>query len=250
MEYSLDEIDKHILYRLVEDARNTTAREVAEEVDVSPGTIGNRIERLEDHGILKGYHADVDYERADNLLLHLYLCHAPTSESERLAREALQISGVVNVRRAMLGLENLHVLAVGRNTEDIGRISRELTEIGIEVQKEGLLEDESYHPYHPYGSHNGGGHPGKDFMTLAGDAELTELRVTEHAPITGMTISEAAAADILSENTLVVAIERDGVVVTPRGPVEFREGDIVTLLFRDGFSSEVTDEFGGELIHQ
>lgn len=50
MDYRVDKIDKRILYYLAQDARNTTAREIAEEVDVSPGTVGNRIEKLENSG--------------------------------------------------------------------------------------------------------------------------------------------------------------------------------------------------------
>src|SRR6056297_3373990 len=103
MEYRLDEIDKRILYYLAEDARNTSAPLVAEEVDVSPGTIRNRIRKLEENNVIEGYHADVNYARADNLLTNLFVCNAPVSDRERLAREALSIPGVVNVREVMTG---------------------------------------------------------------------------------------------------------------------------------------------------
>lgn len=250
MEYRLDEIDKRILYYLAEDARNTTAREIAERVEVSPGTIGNRIESLEEHGIIEGYHAEVNYEKAESLLRHLYICNAPSSERERLAREALQIPGVVNVRRAMTGRENLHVVAVGSDTKDIGRLGQSLTELGVEIEKEGLLEEESFHPYHPYGPDGEHSRPGKDFMSLAGDAELTELRLSEDAPVVGTTIREAAENGTLSDDILVVAIERNGTMVTPKGNVEFQEGDIVSLLFRDGHSDAVIDDFGGDVVRR
>ncbi|MFC6732406.1 Lrp/AsnC family transcriptional regulator [Haladaptatus sp. DYSN1] len=250
MEYRLDEIDKRILYYLAEDARNTTARQIAERVDVSPGTIGNRIERLEDSGIIAGYHAEINYEKAENLLTHLYICNAPSSERERLAREALQIPGVVNVRRAMTGRENLHVVAVGSNIRDIGRLGQSLTELGVEIEKEGLLEEESFHPYHPYGPNDEHTRPGKDFMSLAGDAELTELRLLEDTPVVGMTISETDKNGILSDDILVVAIERNGSMVTPKGDVEFQHGDIVSLLFRNGHSDAVINNFGGDVVRR
>lgn len=68
MEYPLDEIDKRILYYLAEDARNTCAPLVADEVDVSPGTVRNRIRKLEQHGVIEEYHADVNDASAENLL--------------------------------------------------------------------------------------------------------------------------------------------------------------------------------------
>lgn len=250
MDDRLDEIDKHILYRLSEDARNTTAREIADEVDVSPGTIGNRIERLEEREILNGYHADIDYQAAENLLPHLFLCNVPSGDRERLAQEVFRISGVVNVRTAMLGRESFHVLAVGATTKDISRIKQELTELGIEVEKEGLLEDEYRRPYQPYQQQSRRDWPGRDFMTLAGDAKLTKLSLNETAPVVGMTIVEAAEAGYLPEDVLVVAIERSGETITPKGDTEFRAGDIVDLLFRSGFSDDVVEDFGGDPIHQ
>lgn len=250
MDYRLDEIDKRILYRLVQEARNTTTREIAEEVDVSPGTISNRTERMEANGIIEGYHADVDYEAAEGLLTHIYLCHAPAPEREQLTEEVLRIPGVVNVRRAMLGRENLHVVAVGPDTNTISSIRRTLTDLGLEVEREGLIEEESYRPYRPYGPNGEKDHTGKDFLTVAGDARLTELSLPETAPVVGMTVREAAEADVLSEDVLVVAIERGDAMVTPKGDVEFRRGDIVTLLFRNSISQSVLDEFGGEIIHR
>lgn len=249
MSYRLDEIDKRILYHLAQDARNTTAQQIAEEVDVSPGTIGNRIQNLEDNGVLKGYHADIDYEKAENLLTHLYICNARTAEWERLAREALDIPGVVNVRRSMTGRENLHVVAVGSSTKDISRLGEALTELGLEVEKEGLLEAEEFHPYHPYGPGMDSEHLGKDFIELGGDAELTELRLLDDTPVVGMTIGEAADAGILSDDVLVVSIERGGSTISPKGDALFEQGDIVTLLFRTGLSTEVIEEFGGDVIH-
>lgn len=249
MGYRVDEIDERILYYLARDARNTTAREIAAEVDVSPGTVGNRIEHLEDAGIVRGYHADIDYEEADDLLTRLYVCDAPHSEREHLAREALRISGVVNVRRAMIGPENLHVVGVGSSTTEISRIGRELTELGVEVEREGLIEDETFHPYHPYGPDGGRDRSGRDFMALGGSAELTDLRLLADAPVVGLTIGEAAERGILTDDVLVVAIERSDASVTPKGDTEFREGDIVSLLFRDGLSEEVLAEFGGDVIH-
>lgn len=249
MGYRLDEIDKRILYRLAEDARKTTAREVAEEVEVSPGTIGNRIEKLEKHGIIEGYHADVDYETAENLLTHLYICHAPSSEQERLTQEVLQVPGVINVRQAMVGRENLHILAVGDDTEDIGRIGQALTALGVVIEKEGLVEEEHFHPYHPYGPEGRPDRVGKDFLSLAGEAELTELRLSEETPVVGMTIQEAAAEGILSDDVLVVSIERQGSIETPNGSAEFQRGDIVTLLFRNGVSDSVVEDFGGDVVY-
>jgi DNA-binding Lrp family transcriptional regulator len=62
MDYRVDEIDKRVLYHLARDARNTTAAEIANEMEVTPATIRNRIKQLEAEGILRGYLADINYK--------------------------------------------------------------------------------------------------------------------------------------------------------------------------------------------
>jgi DNA-binding Lrp family transcriptional regulator len=46
--------------------------EIAEEVDVSASTVRNRIDRLEEAGVIEGYYPKINYERA-NFPLHVLL---------------------------------------------------------------------------------------------------------------------------------------------------------------------------------
>ena len=61
MEYTLDHIDKKIIGMLQENAR-TPIKEIAKEVYLSSPAVSARISRLEKEGILKGFHAEVNYE--------------------------------------------------------------------------------------------------------------------------------------------------------------------------------------------
>lgn len=56
----IDELDLKILSHLREDARKSF-RELAEDLDVAEGTIYNRVNKLKDMGVLKGFIADIDY---------------------------------------------------------------------------------------------------------------------------------------------------------------------------------------------
>lgn len=60
----LDAVDRRILYLLQEDARYNTATEIAKQLDVSTNTVRNRIERLEEEGVVRGYNVDLDYAEA------------------------------------------------------------------------------------------------------------------------------------------------------------------------------------------
>lgn len=113
-----DDIDRRIIYRLMADARNTSVPAIAKEVNVSARTIRNRIQQLEERGILTGYHASVDFDRTGARLTDLFICTAPVPERERLVRTVLGVPGVVNARELMSGRENLHVTAIGTDTND------------------------------------------------------------------------------------------------------------------------------------
>lgn len=86
----------------------------------------------------------------------------------------------------------------------------------------------------------------KDFMDLAGDAEVFEVTVVENAPITDHTIHEAAEEGLLMPNELVVAIERSNEVIRPRGDTEIEAGDLVTVFSSEGATPEVLYTFTGK----
>lgn len=245
MDYRVDEIDKRILYYLARDARNTSATAIAEEVEVTPATIRNRIRQLEEHGILGGYHADIDYERIGGRVTYQFNCTVPVPERDRLAQAALEISGVVKVRELMTGHANLAVTAVGTDTDDVSRIASKLSGLGLEIEDEGVIEKEYYHPYHPFGPEDAPTGPSlTDFMGLAGGAEVIEFTVSEGAEVAGLTIEEAVGEGLLADEMLVVGIEREGEVLTPKGGTDIQPGDVVTLFSRTAIEKDALAVFG------
>lgn len=243
-EYRLDEIDRRILYALMRDARTTSAPMIAEDLSVSPATVRNRIRRLEDADIIRGYRTIVDFERADGSLTNLYQCNVPVDEREALARKASAVPGVINVRKLMTGKRNLHVLAVGSDTEALRRTGRALTELGIEIEDEDLVQNEIDSPYTPYGPDDAATEPTPtDVISLTGDATVVEFSVADDAPITGLSLEDASARGVLPSELLVIAIERDGVVLTPRGETTIRADDVVTVLSRTSIGDDVLAVF-------
>ena len=85
-----------------------------------------------------------------------------------------------------------------------------------------------------------------DYMRVGDIAEVFEITVAEDAPIAGLTLIEADEEGLLDEETLVVAIERDGSEspITPRGKTRLEEGDLLTVYSGTGATPEVTDIFG------
>lgn len=138
----LDGLDQRILHALQRNARKISSGDIAEEAGVSASTVRNRIQRLEDQRVIRGYHADVDYERAGYQLYTLIICTAPVRHREELAEAALDVPGVVRVKEVMTGEQNVHVSAVGADSDDLSRIGRDLDELGLEVADEDIIRSE------------------------------------------------------------------------------------------------------------
>lgn len=246
MTNQLDEIDKRIIYHLTNDARNTSAPTIAEEVNVSAGTIRNRINQLEDEEIITGYHAGIDYERVERRLTDLFVCHAPVPDRETLAQQVLDIPGVINVKELMAGRGNLHVTAVGTDMDDLTRIARALSNLGIEIETEDLIQHEFSCPYQPFGPEE---KREQQVMTntvnLTGDAEVIELTVGEDTPIADRTLEQASENGLLDDEVLLIAIERDETIITPKGHTQIQPGDIVSIFSPETSSESILHAFGG-----
>lgn len=149
----LDDTDKGILYLLQQDARRITTKEMAERVGVSASTVRNRIERLEERDIIRGYHPDVDYDEA-GLQLHVeMICSAPNPRRAEFAKAARDVDGVVAIREVLNGNENVQIDAVGTNSDDVARITDELSDIGLDVVNTKIIKDTHIQPFNHFGEH-------------------------------------------------------------------------------------------------
>ncbi|WP_435186768.1 winged helix-turn-helix transcriptional regulator [Halobellus sp. EA9] len=244
MVYGLDDVDRAILYFLSEDARHNSATDIAEHVRVSAQTVRNRIQQLEDEGVIEGYYTQIDFEKADGLLRNLYMCTTATEDRAQKARQALQIPGVITVQEVMTGHNDLRITAIGAGTTEISQIGRAITDLGIDIEEEDLIRRVHISPYHQYSLDTVSlGAEISDFLSLTGDAEIIELTVADGAPITGTTLEDAKASGLLNDESLVITIERDETVLTPRGHMEIFAGDVVTILNRQGIDQSLQRVF-------
>lgn len=150
-EQELDEVDLAILHELQEDARNNSNADISKRVGVSPSTIGNRINRLEDEGVIKGYSPDIDYEKAGLPLRVLFICSAPITERREMVNAALEVNGVVNVREMMTGEQNIHIQVVVQSNDNLTAIAQQVDNLGLVVNEEILMKGEYSRPSIQFG---------------------------------------------------------------------------------------------------
>lgn len=139
-ESPLDDVDRRILDVLQKNARYNIT-DIATEVGVSGNTIRNRIEQLEEQGVIKGYSVDIDYHAAGLDLHFAFSCTAAVSQREEIARDALEIPGVIEVREFMTGQENIYIEGLGTDTEDITRVAYEVDGLGARINVEKLIRN-------------------------------------------------------------------------------------------------------------
>ena len=142
-----DDIDEAILYALQEDARNVSSGEIADRTGTSGSTVRKRIQRLESEGVIKGYSAEVDYQRSGYPLRMLLFCTASIPERGEIVPEILAIDGVVSVQELVTGDQNLLVTAVGESDSDITPVAQELLDMGLTVADEVLVRSHETTPF-------------------------------------------------------------------------------------------------------
>ncbi len=95
----LDDTDRSIIRVLENDAR-TSLRRIAEEVGVSLGTVSNRVKKLEESGIIKGYRVILDADQVGwglNVVIGLRIQKGRLIEiQEKIARDP-RVYGVYDV---------------------------------------------------------------------------------------------------------------------------------------------------------
>lgn len=128
----LDLVDRGILHRLQQQGRMPITS-IADAVDVSDNTVRNRLESLEERGIVRGYTAEIDYENAGLDHRYTLTCSGIDGPGDDLLDRALEISGVVGGQSLLRSRHGLLLDVVGGDAADVERIVSDLEDRGLAV---------------------------------------------------------------------------------------------------------------------
>ncbi|MEM3458129.1 MAG: Lrp/AsnC family transcriptional regulator [Candidatus Bathyarchaeia archaeon] len=123
----LDETDVKILKALTSDAR-LSSRQIANQCDISIGTVLSRIKRMEKEGIIKGYSALLDHEK---LGYELTVVSEITVSKGRLLEVENEIARLPNVCCVydVTGLIDAVIIAKFKNREELSKFTKRLLAI-------------------------------------------------------------------------------------------------------------------------
>ncbi|SDD92896.1 Lrp/AsnC family transcriptional regulator [Natrinema hispanicum] len=145
----LDELDRSILHQLQLDARQTDT-EIAEAVDVTSTTVRNRLDKLTDEGVIRGFQPEIDYEQAGYPLHVLFVCTVNPEALDDVAAEALEVRGVVTARELLGGERNFHVEAVAATVSEIETIRNELASLGMTINSSEIISETQVQPWNHF----------------------------------------------------------------------------------------------------
>jgi len=143
----IDDVDLEIIRRLKENSK-LTYKEIAEAMGISIGAVYNRIKRLEEHGIIKGYTINIDYSKLGYDLTAIIMLQVDGPHiievEEKLAKyeENMSVYDVTGdfdivVIAKVKDREHLNKLIKGILT--IPHVKRTVTSIALSVVKENFV---------------------------------------------------------------------------------------------------------------
>lgn len=142
----LDAVDYAILYHLQDDGRQAIT-DIADELQVADNTVHNRLRDLEEQGVIEGYQANVNYDRADIQHHYMFVCTARVSRRESLAREARAFPDVTEVITLMTGKNNVYIIGSATEKDEISDLAYNIDDLGLSIEQEHLIRDHVRQPF-------------------------------------------------------------------------------------------------------
>ncbi len=109
-DYKIDELDMKILTKLQENGRKSF-REIAKEVDSTAVTVINRVDKMEDKGIINGYTTQIDYRK---LGYHVVAAIEMVVKGDRLQDVQEKLEGHKNVTAIYKITGDTDILAIAK----------------------------------------------------------------------------------------------------------------------------------------
>ncbi|MDD1524306.1 Lrp/AsnC family transcriptional regulator [Riemerella anatipestifer] len=143
MDYRLDEIDKSILDYLVQNTRMPFT-EIAENLNVSAGTIHVRVKKMEDAGIILGSSLKIDYEKLDyTFTAFIGILLTKSNRTQEVLKQLEKIPNIIETS-VVSGKYNIFCKMKAKNTEDAKNVIYQIDDIEDVTRTESMISMEEY----------------------------------------------------------------------------------------------------------
>jgi len=113
----MDETDTKILHQILSDGRSSY-RKIAEQIGVSPPTVLNRIQKLENNRVIKSYSAVLDHEKLGydlTAIIEVTAVKGKITEVEKHISKFANVCAVYDIT----GLTDMIIVAKFRNRKEL-----------------------------------------------------------------------------------------------------------------------------------
>ncbi len=124
MTSKIDELDRKILYELSKNSRESF-RQIARRLGVSIATVINRVKRLEEDGIIKGYTVSIDAEKLGYDLTAVIEVSVSKGKLAEVENEIAKKANVISVYD-ITGQTDVIVIARFRNRKELNSFVKAL----------------------------------------------------------------------------------------------------------------------------
>jgi len=125
-EKALDDIDKEII-KILQDNAKTSYREIQEQLNISIGTIHNRISKLENNEIIEGYTVKLNNEKLGYKLIFLIRVQIDGKHTQEILDQITEKSEVCSVFHTT-GEQSAALICRFKEAGDVHQFIRELNE--------------------------------------------------------------------------------------------------------------------------
>lgn len=120
-DFEIDELDKQILAKLIKNAKRPYT-DIAQELEVSGGTIHVRMKKLEDAGIVRSYNLEVDYNKLGFDVCAFLGIYLDKSSLYDTVAEALKEIPEIIAAHYTTGLYNIFATVICRDTNHLREV--------------------------------------------------------------------------------------------------------------------------------
>lgn len=120
----LDNLDRHLLRELESDARQSF-RDLSKKTGVSVVTVAQRVRKMEEEGIIRGYAGDINQEKLGYEITTITEVTVSKGKLVEVQERIAKLNSVCAVYD-VTGIEDSIVISKFRNRDDVSKFTKEL----------------------------------------------------------------------------------------------------------------------------
>ena len=119
---NIDDLDRRILEELLKNSKRSY-RQLADELEIAPGTVLKRIKDMESSGIIKSYSIMIDHNKIGSQIIALIEIISSGGKLEEMGRKLSKLSNIYGVYETT-GSPDAIIIGRFRDTDELGKFAR------------------------------------------------------------------------------------------------------------------------------